>query len=65
MELEIIDVISVIGKNAKLRCEIYFLGKQTLGCSLLFCVWFTFNILFDGKQKFCEFFFLLFLKALC
>lgn len=58
MELEIIGLISMAGKNTKLCCE--FLrggwGKQTLGWSL-FCVWFTFNTLFDGKHKFCEFFF--------
>lgn len=52
IELEIVALISGVDKNTKVHWE--SLEKQALGCSLIFCVWFTFNILFDGKHKFCE-----------
>lgn len=55
MELEITD-ISVLSKNTKLRRKIFFF-EENGPWDALFCVWFTFNILFDGKHKFCEFFF--------
>lgn len=50
---------SIVDKNTEVHCE--SLEKQALRCSLIFCVWFTFNTLFDGKHKFCELTFFSFL----
>lgn len=60
IELEIVALTSGVDKNTKVYWE--SLEKQALGCSLIFCVCFAFNILFEGKHKFCELTFFFFLK---
>lgn len=49
IELEIVALTSGVDKNTKVYWE--SLEKQALGCSVIFCVCFAFNILFEGQTQ--------------